>query len=164
LNIVHVPYKSSSQSMTDMITGRLDMQFATIAPSLPNIRAGQLRALATSGKTRVAALLELPTVAEAGLAGYEAALWVSFVMPSASSPTIIARLNRELNEILKSTDGTEALVAQGMGPEPGPPEALTERIRGDIREVAERRRSRLASAPSNTLTSGPEGHQSWPTR
>ena len=118
--------------MTDMITGRLDMQFATIAPSLPNIRAGQLRALATSGKTRVAALLELPTVAEAGLAGYEAALWVSFVMPSASSPTIIARLNREVNEILNSADGTEALVAQGMTPEPGPPEAVTERIRGDI--------------------------------
>src|SRR5262249_586633 len=51
VNIVHVPYKSSSQSMTDMITGRLDMQFATIAPSLPNIHAGQLHALATSGKT-----------------------------------------------------------------------------------------------------------------
>jgi tripartite-type tricarboxylate transporter receptor subunit TctC len=132
VNIVHVPYKSSSQSMTDMITGRLDMQFATIAPSLPNIRAGQLRALATSGKTRVAALPELPTVAEAGLAGYEAALWVSLVMPPASPPTILARLNREVNEILKSTDGTEALVAQGMAAEPAPPEALTERIRGDI--------------------------------
>jgi tripartite-type tricarboxylate transporter receptor subunit TctC len=132
INIVHVPYKSSSQSMTDMITGRLDMQFATIAPSLPNIRAGQLRALVTSGKTRVAALPEVPTVAEAGIAGYEAALWVSFVMPPATPPTIIARLNREVNEILNSADGTEALVAQGMTPEPGPPEAVTERIRGDI--------------------------------
>jgi tripartite-type tricarboxylate transporter receptor subunit TctC len=132
VNIVHVPYKSSSQSMTDMITGRLDMQFATIAPSLPNIRAGQLRALATSGKTRVAALPELPTVAEAGLAGYEAALWVSLAMPSATPPTMIARLNREVNDILKSTEGTEALVAQGMVAEPGPPEALTERIRGDL--------------------------------
>jgi len=132
VNIVHVPYKSSSQSMTDMITGRLDMQFATIAPSLPNIRAGQLRALVTSGKTRVAALPELPTVAEAGIAGYEAALWVSFVVPSDTPPRIIARLNREVNEVLESSDGTEALVAQGMAPEPGPPEALTERIRGDI--------------------------------
>jgi tripartite-type tricarboxylate transporter receptor subunit TctC len=132
VNIVHVPYKSSSQSMTDMITGRLDMQFATIAPSLPNIRAGQLRALVTSGKTRVAALPELPTVAEAGIAGYDAALWVSFVVPSATRPRIIARLNREVNDVLESSDGTEALVAQGMAPEPGPPEALTERIRGDI--------------------------------
>ena len=132
VNIIHVPYKSSSQSMTDMITGRLDMQFATIAPSLPTIRAGQLRALVTSGKTRVAALPELPTVAEAGIAGYEAALWVSLVVPSATSPRIIARLNREVNDVLESSDGTEALVAQGMAPEPGPPEALTERIRGDI--------------------------------
>jgi len=132
VNIVHVPYKSSSQSMTDMITGRLDMQFATIAPSLPNIRAGQLRALVTSGKTRVAALPELPTVAEAGIAGYEAALWVSFVVPSDTPPKIIARLNREVSDVLESSDGTEALVAQGMAPEPGPPEALTERIRGDI--------------------------------
>jgi tripartite-type tricarboxylate transporter receptor subunit TctC len=132
VNIIHVPYKSSSQSMTDMITGRLDMQFATIAPSLPTIRAGQLRALVTSGKTRVAALPELPTVAEAGIAGYEAALWVSFVVPSRTSPRIIARLNREVNDVLESSDGTEALVAQGMAPEPGPPEALTERIRGDI--------------------------------
>ena len=86
----------------------------------------------TSGKTRVAALPELPTVAEAGIAGYEAALWVSFVVPSGSSPRIIARLNREVNDVLESSDGTEALVAQGMAPEPGPPEALTERIRGDI--------------------------------
>ena len=132
VNIIHVPYKSSSQSMTDMITGRLDMQFATIAPSLPTIRAGQLRALVTSGKTRVAALPELPTVAEAGIAGYEAALWVSFVVPSRTSPRIIARLHREVNDVLESSDGTEALVAQGMAPEPGPPEALTERIRGDI--------------------------------
>src|SRR5262247_1203177 len=137
VNIVHVPYKSSSQSMTDMITGRLDMQFATIAPSLPNIRAGQLRALATSGKTRVAALPELPTVAEAGLAGYEAALWVSFVMPSAAPPTIIARLNREVNEILGSADGKAALVAQGMEAEPGPPAAVSERIRSDIRKWRE---------------------------
>src|SRR5262249_4437867 len=97
-NNVPRPLTRPSQSMTDIITGRLDMQFATIAPSLPNIRAGQLRALATSGKTRVAALPELPTVAEAGLAGYEAALWVSLVMPAATPPTMIARLNREAND------------------------------------------------------------------
>ena len=132
VNITHVPYKSSSQSMTDMMTGRLDMQFATIAPSLPSIRAGQLRALVISGKTRVAALPEVPTVAESGIAGYEAALWISFVAPPATPPAIIARLNREVNDILASDEGKEALVAQGMEPEPGPPAALTERIRTDI--------------------------------
>jgi tripartite-type tricarboxylate transporter receptor subunit TctC len=141
IDIVHVPYKSSAQSMTDMITGRLDMQFATIAPSLPNIRSGQLRALATSGKTRVAVLREVPTVAEAGIAGYEAALWVAVVAPAATPTTIVARLNRTVNDILKSADGTEALIAQGMTAEAGAPEAVTQRIRDDIakwRDVAAR--------------------------
>jgi tripartite-type tricarboxylate transporter receptor subunit TctC len=136
IDIVHVPYKSSAQSVTDMITGRLDMQFATIAPSLPNIQAGQLRALATSGKTRAAVLPEVPTVAEAGIAGYEAALWVAVVAPAATST---ARLNRVLNEILKSPEGTDALIAQGMTAEAGAPEAVTQRIRTDIvkwRDVA----------------------------
>jgi tripartite-type tricarboxylate transporter receptor subunit TctC len=139
IDIVHVPYKSSAQSVTDMITGRLDMQFATIAPSLPNIQAGQLRALATSGKTRVAVLPEVPTVAEAGIAGYEAALWVAVVAPAATSTTIVARLNRTANDILNSADGTEALIAQGMTAEAGAPEAVTQRIRDDIakwRDVA----------------------------
>jgi tripartite-type tricarboxylate transporter receptor subunit TctC len=137
VTLTHVPYKSSSQSMTDMITGRLDMQFATIAPSLPNIRAGQLRALATSGNTRAVPLPDVPTVAESGIAGYEAALWVSFVMPAGTSPGIIARLNREVNEILASAEGKEALIAQGMEPEPGPPEAVTRRIRSDTEKWRE---------------------------
>jgi tripartite-type tricarboxylate transporter receptor subunit TctC len=132
INITHVPYKSSAQSMTDMISGRLDMQFATIAPSLPNIRAGQLRAIVTSGKSRASVLPDVPTVAESGIPGYEAALWVSFVAPAATPAAIRARLNREVNEILSAAEGKEALVAQGMDPEPGPPEVLTERIRTDI--------------------------------
>ena len=132
VNITHVPYKASAQSVTDMITGRLDMQFATIAPSLAQIRAGQLRALATSGRERVSVLPDVPTVAESGLAGYEASLWVALVAPAATRPAITARLNRELNEILRSADAREALIAQGVEPEGGPPEAVTERIRGDI--------------------------------
>jgi len=139
VEITHVPYKSSAQSMTDLITGRLDMQFATIAPSLPNIRAGQLRALATTGHRRATTLPDSPTLAEAGVAGYEASLWFSFVAPPGTPPAIVARLNRELNAILSSAEGKEALVAQGMEPEPGPPEAVTARIRDDIekwRDVA----------------------------
>ena len=139
IDIAHVPYKSSSQSMTDMITGRLEMQLATIAPALPNIRAGQLRALATSGSTRSSLLPDVPTVAEAGIAGYEASLWVSLVAPPATPPAVIARLNREVNAILASADGREALTAQAVEPDPGPPEAVTAHIRADTakwRDVA----------------------------
>jgi tripartite-type tricarboxylate transporter receptor subunit TctC len=131
IDILHVPYKSSSQSMTDMITGRLDMQFATIGPSIASIRAGQLRALATSGKERVAVLADVPTVAESGISGYEAALWISLVAPGGTPSSIVARLNKEVNPILASAEGREALAAQGLNAEPGRPEAVTERILAD---------------------------------
>ena len=132
VNITHVPYKSSAQSVTDMITGRLDMQFATIAPTLASIRDGKLRPLVTTGAKRSAALPDVPTVAESGLPGYEAVLWVALVMPSGTPAATTARLNRELNDILKSAEVREALVAQGLEPEPGTPEAVTQRIKTDI--------------------------------
>jgi tripartite-type tricarboxylate transporter receptor subunit TctC len=90
-----------------------------------------LRALATSGSRRATVLPEVPTVAESGLAGYEASLWLALVAPAGTPPAIVARLNREVNEVLASADGKEALAAQGVEAEPGPPEAVTERIRGD---------------------------------
>ena len=77
VNIVHVPSKSTSQSVTDLMAGRVDMQFATIPPTLPLIRSGQMQALATTGAKRNAALPDLPTVAETGLPGYEAVLWMA---------------------------------------------------------------------------------------
>jgi tripartite-type tricarboxylate transporter receptor subunit TctC len=131
VEIIHVPYKSSSQSMADMITGRLDMQLATVAPSLPNIRAHQLRAVATSGRERVPVLPEVPTIAESGLAGYEAVLWIALVAPAGTTPAIVTRLNSELNGVLGSRNAKEALDAQGVQSEPGQPGAVTERIRAD---------------------------------
>jgi tripartite-type tricarboxylate transporter receptor subunit TctC len=132
ISLTHVPYKSSAQSVTDMIAGRLDMQFATIAPTLANIRDGKLRALATSGANRSPALPDVPTVAESGLPGYEAVLWVAMVTPAGTPTAITARLNRELNDILKAADTREALAAQGVEAEPGTPEAVTQRIKTDI--------------------------------
>jgi tripartite-type tricarboxylate transporter receptor subunit TctC len=131
MEIIHVPYKSSSQSMVDMITGRLDMQLATVAPSLPNIRAHQLRAVATSGRERVPVLPDVSTIAESGLAGYEAVLWIALVAPAGTAPAIVARLNSELNGVLSSRNAKEALDAQGVQSEPGQPGAVTERIRAD---------------------------------
>jgi tripartite-type tricarboxylate transporter receptor subunit TctC len=131
VEIIHVPYKSSSQSMADMITGRLDMQLATVAPSLPNIRAHQLRAVATSGRERVPVLPDVSTIAESGLAGYEAVLWIALVAPAGTAPAIVARLNSELNGVLGSRNAKEALDAQGVQSEPGQPGAVTGRIRAD---------------------------------
>jgi tripartite-type tricarboxylate transporter receptor subunit TctC len=128
IDMTHVPYKSSAQSVIDIITGRLDMQFATIAPVLANIKAGQLRALATTGRTRPSALPELPTMAEAGVAGYDVTLWLAYAMPAATPDAIVTRLNKEMTAILGSPDTQEQLRQRGFEPEPGPPEAVTRRI------------------------------------
>jgi tripartite-type tricarboxylate transporter receptor subunit TctC len=128
----HVPYKSSAQSVVDLIAGRLDMQFATIPPTLTNINAGQVRALATTGTKRVSVLPNVPTIAESGIPGYEAALWLAIVAPAGVPGAIVARLNAAVNEVLNAPGPKASLMAQGLELEPGPPEALTARIRADI--------------------------------
>jgi tripartite-type tricarboxylate transporter receptor subunit TctC len=130
--LLHVPYKSSAQSVTDLMTGRLDMQFSTIAPTLPLIRSGQMRALATTGAKRSAVMPDLPTVAESGLAGYEAVLWMAMVAPAATPPGIVMRLNREIGAVLGTDDAKQALLAQGMDIEASTPDGLRERIASDI--------------------------------
>ncbi len=132
VNIVHVPYKSTSQSVTDLIAGRLDMQFATIPPTLPLIRSHQMQALATTGLKRNAALPDLPTVAEAGLPGYEAVLWMAMEAPAAVPPPVVAQLNRALAAVLAEPKVKAALLAQGFDTEPGTPDALRARIAADI--------------------------------
>jgi tripartite-type tricarboxylate transporter receptor subunit TctC len=132
VQLVHVPYKSSAESVTDLMAGRLDMQFSTIPPTLPLIRSGQMRALATTGAKRSAVLPDLPTVAETGLPGYEAVLWIALVMPAAVPQAVIARLNRELVAVLDQPEAKAALTAQGMDTEPGTPDALRARIASDI--------------------------------
>jgi tripartite-type tricarboxylate transporter receptor subunit TctC len=128
----HVPYKSSAQSVVDLVAGRLDMQFATIPPTLTNINAAQVRALATTGTRRASVLPNVPTIAESGIPGYEASLWLAIVAPAATPPAIVVRLNNAVNEVLNAPDPKASLMAQGLELEPGPPEALTARIRTDI--------------------------------
>jgi tripartite-type tricarboxylate transporter receptor subunit TctC len=132
IKITHVPYKSTAQSVVDLIAGRLEMQFATIAPSLANIRAGQLRALAVTGRQRSAALPDVPTMEEAGVKGYEATLWFALMAPAGLPPAIATRLNRETVAILKSAEMQEALAKQGFVSDPGTPDQLMTQIRNDI--------------------------------
>jgi tripartite-type tricarboxylate transporter receptor subunit TctC len=132
IQLTHVPYKSSAQSAVDLISGRLEMQFATIAPTLANIRANQLRALAVTGRKRSDALPDLPTMDEAGVKGYEATLWFALVGPAGLPPAIAAKLNRETLDILNSAEMKEALAQQGLVPDSSTPDALAAQIRGDI--------------------------------
>jgi tripartite-type tricarboxylate transporter receptor subunit TctC len=141
IRLTHVPYKSTAQSVIDMMSGRLDMQFATIPPSIQTIRAGQLRALAVTGKQRVEALPDTPTMAEAGVPGYDATLWFALAAPARFPASVARLLNHEIAEILAAPDMKDLLAQQGLVAEAGPPEALTAQVRGDIakwREVISR--------------------------
>jgi tripartite-type tricarboxylate transporter receptor subunit TctC len=130
--LINVPYRGTAQSTLDLMEGRVDTTFGTIPPMLEHIRAGKIRALAVTGAQRSAALPDVPTIAEAGLPGYESSLWQALVAPAATPPAIIARLNREVTAILNDAGARAALTQQGVESEPGSPEALGARIRTDL--------------------------------
>ena len=132
IQLTHVPYRGSEKSMIDLMQGRIEILFGTIAPTLPQIRSGALRALATTGPKRNAMLPDLPTLAEAGLSGYEAALWTAFVFPAGVSPAIVTRLNAEVNAIIKDPEVVALLMKQGVETESGTPDMLAARIKGDL--------------------------------
>lgn len=132
IEMVHVPYRGTAQAALDLMEGRVDMQFGTIPPSIGNIRDGRLRALGITGAVRNAALPDVPTIAESGLPGYESSLWQGYVMPGRTPPAIIAKANREVTAVLNDPGVRTALSEQGVEPEPGPPQALGDRMRADV--------------------------------
>jgi tripartite-type tricarboxylate transporter receptor subunit TctC len=132
IELVHVPYRGTAQGALDLIEGRIEIEFGTIPPILPHVRAGKMRVLAVTGERRSDALPNVPTVAEAGIAGYEVGAWQAVLAPAATPPTIVARLNREIGAILRDPDTLAAFARQGVDAEPGTPEELGQRIRTDI--------------------------------
>jgi tripartite-type tricarboxylate transporter receptor subunit TctC len=132
IDVIHVPYRGSSQSMIDLMQGRIDLSVSTIPPTLQHIKEGKLRALAVMSEKRNASLPDTPTVAEAGVPGCEAALWTAIVVPAGVPPGIVSRLNATVLAAVNSPEVQQALRIQGVVPEPGPPEAVEQRIKADI--------------------------------
>jgi tripartite-type tricarboxylate transporter receptor subunit TctC len=132
LQLTHVPYRGTEKSMIDLMQGRIEVLFGTIPPSLPLVREGKLRALATTGPKRNPMLPDLPTLAESGLPGYEAGLWTGFVFPAGVARGIVARLNTEVNAVIKDPEVVELLLKQGVETESGGPDVLAGRIKGDL--------------------------------
>ena len=132
VKLAEVPYRSSSQAVIDVAEGRIEMQFGTLAPTLPFIRNGKLRAIATTGAKRSALLADVPTISESGLPGYEASLWMAIVMPPGVPLARRDRLNAEINAALASPTVVQQLNAQGMIAEPSTPDALRSRVGEDI--------------------------------
>ena len=133
VELTEVPYRGSNQAVLDLTEGRIEIQFGTLAPSLGQIRANKVRALAITGPNRVESLPDVPTLQEAGLKGYNVVLWMAIVMPSASPPAIVGRLNGAMRVALSAKDVVSALKAQGMEANYTTPDVLRERI---ITEIA----------------------------
>lgn len=132
IELNHVSYRSSAQAVIDAVAGRVEMQFSTLAPAIPLIAEGKLRALATTGAKRVGTLPDVPTLAETGLAGYDVALWMGISAPAGTPPAIVERLNREMVSILALADVREKLLQVGMVADSGSPGDLGARIEADI--------------------------------
>jgi tripartite-type tricarboxylate transporter receptor subunit TctC len=129
VDILHVPYKGSSQALTDLMGGRVSMIFDNMPSSLPFIKTGKMRALAVTGATRSPALPDVPTVAESGVPGYESLSWAGIAVPAATPKDVVARLNREIGIILKDPDIREKFEQAGADPMGGTPQAFADHIR-----------------------------------
>jgi len=130
--MVHVPYKGMGIAVSDLMGGQVSLVFGTSLSVMPHVRSGRLRALATTGAQRSPALPDLPTVAEAGVPGYEASLWYGFVGPARIPPEIVRRLNAEIVAVLKRADVRERLASQGVDARPSTPEAFGRLLVSDL--------------------------------
>jgi tripartite-type tricarboxylate transporter receptor subunit TctC len=124
IDIVHVPYKGGGPAMQGMLGGQVQAIFATPVSAGGQIKAGKIRAIATTGTVRSPELPDVPTVAESGFPGYEALNWYAYLVPAATPRPIVDRLNAEIIAALKAPDVREQLARQGVEPQPGTPEAL----------------------------------------
>ena len=116
VSIVHIPYKGSSGARTDVLGGQLEMMFDAVPTMVEHIRSGKVKALGTTGKQRSAVLPDVPTVAEAGVPGYEATIWLGLMAPKNTPAPIVARLNAEMSRIIGQPEVRRAWGAQGATP------------------------------------------------
>ncbi|HEX9463876.1 MAG TPA: tripartite tricarboxylate transporter substrate binding protein [Alphaproteobacteria bacterium] len=136
VKLAHVPYKGSSDAVTDLLAGRVTVTFSPVSTVLPHIASGKLRALATTGSDRAAAMPELPTVAESGLPGYETSLWFGVLAPASTPRDVVERLAAAIDQALASPDMGAQLAAQGMTPAFRDPQAFAALIHRDTEKWA----------------------------
>ncbi len=136
IDMVHVPYKGAADQLTAIIAGEVQMSFIQVQVALPQVRTGRIRALAISGAQRLAVVSDIPTIAEAGVTGYEATSWQGVVLPAGTPRAIVNRLHSEIAKALQAPDVIERLAAEGSAPGGGTPEAFVAHIQSEIAKWA----------------------------
>jgi tripartite-type tricarboxylate transporter receptor subunit TctC len=130
--LTHVPYKGVNLAMQDVIAGRIDFVVIGVPAAAPHVKSGKLRALAVIAPQRLPALPEVPTVAEAGLPGFEVTTWYGILAPAGTPRPIIARLNTELVKVMHSPEMKERLAGIGTDPVTSSPEEFAAYIKAEI--------------------------------
>ncbi|HWI15860.1 MAG TPA: tripartite tricarboxylate transporter substrate-binding protein, partial [Burkholderiales bacterium] len=130
-DMVHVPYKGAGPALTDLIGGQLQLICTSPLPAMPHVKAGRLKALAMTGRTRSRTYPDIPTVAET-LPGYESTLWYALLAPAGTPPAIVRRVHDETVKVLKSPDMSDQLMAQGADAVGNSPAELQQFLQSEI--------------------------------
>jgi tripartite-type tricarboxylate transporter receptor subunit TctC len=131
--MLHVPYRGTGLSVTDLIAGQVQVSFATLASVAQHIQAGKVRALGIAGQKRTALMPELPTFGDAGLKNYDAGLWYSLLAPARTPPDVVARLNAAMVQALNDPAVARQLAQQGFEKQTSTPAELKAFIAGELR-------------------------------
>jgi tripartite-type tricarboxylate transporter receptor subunit TctC len=134
-DIVHVPYKGAGPALTAFLSGEVTVMFGQVVSAIPHIRSGRMRALAVTTETRAAVLPDLPTMAEAGLKGYAFTSWFGIIGPEGMSPDLVAKINTDVAQALKSPEVTTRLQRDGAELEYMTPEKFGEHIQVEIQRL-----------------------------
>lgn len=134
VKILHIPYKGTAPAVLAVLSGEAQLTYSSIPTILPQVRAGKVRALGVGNATRVPSLPEFPTIAEAGLPGYEAYAWGGMIGPANMPKDVVQRLNKEIVEILKLKDVTERMLSEGTVPTPSSPEEFTAYMKSELKK------------------------------
>ena len=132
VNIVHVPHKGSDQARTAVLGGQVDMMFDAISTIVSHVNAGKLKALGTTGKSRSTVTPNIPTVAEAGVPGYEATIWLGLMAPAATPKPVLEQVSAAVNKIINAPDVKENWGKQGAQPMGMTPDEFGRFVREDV--------------------------------
>lgn len=130
IDMLHVPYKGTAPALTDIIGGRVQLMFSSLPSVQPHIQAGRVKLLATGARQRTEAIRDVPTLGET-IPGYDLLTWYGLFAPRGTPPAVVARLHREVAEILGSPDIAKIFAAQGVDPAPSSPQELAAYMRSE---------------------------------
>ncbi len=136
VNVTHVPYKGAGPAVAAAVAGEVEVASVAMPPVVPQVKAGRLIGLAVTSNKRVAALPDVPTVAESGFPGFEDYTWVGFFMPAGSPPEAVNRFNSEINKLLATQDMKDRLAALGFEPVGGSPAEFGRYVTAEVQKWA----------------------------